>query len=174
MVLKNVLVLLWFSCLVCFLGTGSALAKDLKIGVVDLQSALNQSSKGKAARAEFSRRANELQAHIEQKQRALETMKNELLAKLSVLSEKASAEKEKQYQEKLKDFQRFYRDAQDELRAKDQELTGHLLRELQTIVAQIGQQGGYTIILERGESSVIFMDKDIDITRAVINTFNKS
>lgn len=149
-------------------------AKEVRIGVVDLQKALNESTKGAQARAEFSRRASELQKQIEQRQKQLEAMKNELASKSSVLSAQARAEKERAYQEKLKDFQRFYRDAQDELRSKDQELTGTLLQEIQALIASIGQKGGYTIILERGESSVLFMDKEVDITQAVIEAFNKS
>lgn len=152
----------------------NAAAKEIRIGVVDLQRALNESTRGAQARAEFSKRASELQKQIEQRQKQLETMKNELASKASVLSAQARAEKERAYQDKLKDFQRFYRDAQDELRSKDQELTGSLLQEIQSLIASIGQKGGYTVILERGESSVLFMDKDVDITQAVIEAFNKT
>jgi outer membrane protein len=148
-------------------------AKEARIGVVDLQKALNESNKGAQARAEFSKRASELQKQIEQRQKQLETMKNELASKSSVLSAQARADKERVYQERLKDFQRFYRDSQDELRSRDQELTGALLQQIQAIIVSIGQKGGYTVILERGESSVLFMDKAIDITQAVIEAFNK-
>lgn len=152
----------------------AASAKEVRIGVVDLQKALNESTRGAQARATFSKRATELQKQIEQRQKQLEDIKNELASKGSVLSEKSRSEKERVYQEKLKDFQRFYRDSQDELRSRDQELTGGLLREIQSIVTSMGQKGGYSVILERGESSVLFMDKEVDITQAVIDAFNKS
>jgi outer membrane protein len=167
-----------FLMMLVFLSAGlfpkGASAKEVRIGVVDLQKALNESTRGAQARATFSKRATELQKQIEQRQKELEAMKNELASKASVLSEKARGEKERVYQEKLKDFQRFYRDAQDELRSKDQELTSALLRDIQSIVASIGQKGGYSVILERGESSVLFADKEVDITQAVIDAFNKS
>jgi Skp family chaperone for outer membrane proteins len=56
------------------------------------------------------------------------------------------------------------------LRQKENEMTGLILRDLEKVVAEVGKNEKFTLILER--SQVLYTDQGIDITTKVIDLFN--
>ncbi len=71
-----------------------------------------------------------------------------------------------------RDLRRKLEDSDAELRKKDQELTGDILKELAVVIQEIGEREGYTVILENSSSSVLYGAKSIDITDEVIKAFD--
>ena len=51
---------------------------------------------------------------------------------------------------------------------------GNIIKELKKIVAQIGKEEGYSIILEKAESGVMFHSDEIDLTNTLIKRFNET
>jgi len=90
-----------------------------------------------------------------------------------MLTPDAKAQKEREYQQKLKDFQRFTKDSQDQLQQQDSQFTHRILREVLDVVRAEGKKEGYTMILEKSESSLIYADKSIDMTDQVIKLYNQ-
>ncbi len=159
--------------LVCFLFTvSSAFSADSKIGFVDLQKALNFSQAGKAAKESISKKVKDYEGSIEGKKAELKTLKDELEKQAVLLSEQARGEKERDYQQKLKDFQRFTKDIQEELQRSDADYTRQILEKVLKVVAEMGEKQGYTVILEKSESSLLYADDKIDLTDAVIKAFD--
>jgi Skp family chaperone for outer membrane proteins len=62
------------------------------------------------------------------------------------------------------------RDFQEELRHKEGEMTGIILKELEKVVTEVGKSEKFTLILER--SQVLYSDQGIDITSKVIELYN--
>ena len=54
----------------------------------------------------------------------------------------------------------------------DAELTSGIVEQLYGIVAEIGAQKGYTMVLESSSGALLYNDKSIDITDAVIKAHN--
>lgn len=150
----------------------SVSAAEIKIGYVDLQKALNTSEAGKAAKEKIGKTVQEYQGTVEERQKELKKIKDDLDKQALVLSEEARAGKEREYQLKLKDYQRFTKDIQEELQQKDADYTRQILEDLLKVVKEIGQKEGYTLVLEQTESSVLYADSKIDLTEKVISTFN--
>jgi outer membrane protein len=67
-------------------------------------------------------------------------------------------------------YQRAMGDQQQELRQKEGEMTGDILKELEKIVVEVGKADKFTIILER--SQILYSDQATDITNKVIEVFN--
>jgi Skp family chaperone for outer membrane proteins len=67
-------------------------------------------------------------------------------------------------------YQRTMGDHQQDLRQKEGELTGDILKDLQQIVTDIGKSEKFTLIFER--SQILYNDQAIDITSKVIETYN--
>lgn len=149
-----------------------ALAKDVKIGFVDLQKALNLSESGKAAKEQIKAKVAGYDAEVKAKQEELKKLKEDLEKQAMLLSEEARNEKERDYQQKVKDYQRFTKDIQEELQQADADFTRKILEELFTVVQEIGKQGGYTIILEKTESAMLYGDASVDLTDQLIKAFN--
>lgn len=148
--------------------------KAMKIGYIDLQRALNESDAGKEAKATFNKRVEELQKVLDEKQNELKKLQDEMEKQKGLLTPEARAEKEKVYQQKLKDVQRFAKDSQEELQQKDAEMTKKILRDLRDIIKKIGNEEGYTIILERGDAFVLYAAEGVDITEKVIKAYGKT
>jgi len=149
-----------------------AMANDVKIGYVDLQKALNLSEAGQAAKGKIAEKVKDYQGTIESRQAELKNLKDELEKKELLLSEEARSEKERDYQQKLKDFQRFTKDVQDELQQKDADYTKSILEEIFKVIQEVSEKGGYTLVLEKTESSILYAADQIDLTNAVIEAYD--
>jgi len=77
---------------------------------------------------------------------------------------------EQQYTRKLRDFQDDYKNTRDTLQEKDNEITGAIVRDLATIVRQIGERSGYTMVMEKG--NLLWATPATDITDEVIRGYD--
>jgi outer membrane protein len=77
---------------------------------------------------------------------------------------------EQQYTRKLRDFQDDYKSTRETLQEKDNEITGAIVRDLATIVRQIGQKNGYTMVMEKG--NLLWAVPSVDITDDVIRDYD--
>lgn len=150
----------------------SALAADFKIGIVDLQKALNESSAGKKAKDQFKGEFDKMQNGLKGEKDALDRLKDDLDKKSVVLNDDQRKTKMEDFERRRRDLRRKLEDSDAELRKKDQELTGSILKDLAVVIQEIGEREGYTVILENSSSSVLYGSKSIDITESVIKAFD--
>ena len=150
----------------------SVSAADLKIGYIDLQKALNQSEAGKAAKDKIAQRVKDHEATIDARQKELKKIKDDLDKQGLLLSEDARAAKERDYQQKLKEFQRLTKDAQEEVQQKDSDFTRQILEEMSKVIQEFGAREGYSMILEKTESAVLYADDKSDLTERVIKAYD--
>ena len=165
-----------FGTLLGLLFPALALAQEgplLKIGYVDLQRALTQSEAGEKAKAVFKAEVDKMEASLQKRKGEVEKLKEELEKKGLLLNEEEREGLGRDYRQKLRDFESLYKASQEELKIKDRNLTARLLEELYQIVQEIGEKGGYTLILEGNNTVVIYGAKAIDLTEEVIKTYNQ-
>ena len=152
----------------------AAMATDaMKVGYVDLQKALNLSAVGKAAKEKMRAKFKDYDADVQKKQEELKKLKEDLEKQAMLLSAEARAAKERDYQQKVKDYQRMTKDIQEELQQADQDYTRKILEEIFKVVQNVGKQEGYTLVLEKTESSILYASDSIDLTERVIQTYDK-
>lgn len=150
-----------------------ALAQDVKVGFVDLQKALNLSQSGQAAKEQIKQKVESYDAQVKAKQEELQKLKESLEKQAMLLSEEARGNKEREYQQKVKDYQRYAKDIQEELQQADADFTRKILEQLFEVVQDIGKKEGYTMILEKTESAMLYGDSSIDLTDKVIQAFDQ-
>ena len=150
-----------------------ALAQSQKIAYVDLQKALNLSAAGKEAKEQIKTKVQSYDADVQQRQEELKKLKDDLEKQAMLLSEEARNAKERDYQQKVKDYQRFTKDIQESLQQTDADLTRKILERLLKVVQEVGKSEGYTLVLEKTESSIVYADESIDISDEVIKAFDK-
>lgn len=173
----KVCILIFF--LLCSVAVSTALtegrasaAEIAKIGYVDLRVALNESEAGKKAKVELESLIKTKQSSIDDKGKSIEKLKAELEKQASVLSGDAKKSKEEEIERLVRDYQRLVQDSQAEVKKKEAELTAGILKELREVVDKIGQDEGYSLILENVENIILYSKKDLDITDKVIKGFN--
>jgi outer membrane protein len=159
-----------------FLAASPVFAADasLKIGLVDLFRAVNESDQGKKAKSELEAIIKGKQESLEEKGKAIEKLKGELDKQAGVLSAEAKKGKEEEMERLAREYQRTVADSQNDIRKKEGELTGRIVKDLRDIVLSIAQEESYTLILEKAEGLILFADKNLDITDSVIKRFDES
>ena len=162
-VLVGMILLGWF---------GSVLGADLKVAYVDIQKAVNDSNAGKEAKKAITKDVEKFQHLVADKQKELQTLKESLDKQALMLTPDARANKEKEYQSKLREFQRWGEDTQNEVNQKRIEMERNISGALIKVIQKIGADEGYTVILEKNESIVLYVAKSIDITDRVIKAYD--
>jgi len=145
---------------------------DLKLGCVDISRAVNESNAGKEAKKAITKEVEKFQRIIGDKQKELQTMKESLEKQGPMLTPEARATKERDYQTKLRDFQRWGEDNQNEINQKRTEMERIIAIGLQKIIKKVGEDEGYTLILEKNENIVLHASKAIDLTDRVIKVYD--
>lgn len=152
----------------------TASAAELKIGVVDLQKAMELSEAGQKAKAMFQKKIDRVQQDLKAKQDQLALLKEELDRQSVMLSDEARMEKQSSYQLGLKDFKRLYEDAQEELRREDAKLSEKILKDLEAVIEDYGQKQKYDLIMEKTQSGLMYRNSNLDITSKIILLYDDS
>jgi outer membrane protein len=151
---------------------GSVWAADLKIAVVDMQRALNECDAGKKAKEQVKAKFEKAQEQLKRQREELDKARDDFDKKALVLKEEQRRDMEKDFEAKSLDFKRKYEDFQRDLKRTDSELTSGIVEQLYGIVAEMGQQKGYTVVLEASSGAILYSDKTVDITDDVIKLHN--
>lgn len=170
--LKSTVVCLLVSVVACF-SASAADSGELKIGIMNVQKVLVQSNAGLAAKEKFEKRKNELEASFSTDQEALQELKNTIDKKSSVWSKEKKEEKILEFNKMRRDLQTKTKDGQMEMkRLQDNELEP-IIKELEQVVNDFGDEQGYSMILD-SKNGVVFYDKAHDISDALIKELNKA
>jgi len=145
---------------------------QVRVAVVDLQRALNETEDGRRAKTQLKRLFKSRQKGLDDKQNELKKMKEDIEKQKNVLSQPALQKKLEVYQQAFVELQTVYVDYQRELASKEAELTKVIIVRMENILRRLGQAEGYTLILERGEAGVMWVPSNLDVTDAVIQRYN--
>jgi outer membrane protein len=152
------------------LTTAGTARADIRLAYVDIQRALNLCRAGKDAKVDFRGRIERLQSQLEGQQSEVERLKDELQKKGALMQPDQRQNLEDEYTRKLRQFEDNYKNSRDELQQKDSEITGAIVRDLATVVRQVSQKDGYTMVFEKG--SLLWAIPSIDITDEVVRAYD--
>lgn len=147
-----------------------AWAQQIKIGLIDVQRVLSDSNAGKKAREKFQAQVKKTEADLLRQKQEMEKLKADMDKKGPLLKDDDRKNLEKELQRKYVSYQQDMRDSQEELQQKERAMTGEILKELETIVNEVGKNEKFTLILER--SQLLYSDQAVDITTKVVELYN--
>jgi outer membrane protein len=161
----------WLLALCLFLFADVSWSQEkIKIGFIDIQRAITESQSGKRAKERFQAHVKKAETDLLKEKQELDRLKAELDKKGPLLKDEERRNLEADLQRRYVNYQRSMTDQQQELRQKETEMTGDILKELERIVNEIGKAEKFTLILER--SQILYSDQAIDITNRVIEAYN--
>ncbi len=159
--------------LVAIAAVGTAAQDDgVRIGVVDLDQALNSTEEGKAAREEMARKQREAEASVQPMMERFRDLQEELKAKKFVLSENALYQKQLDLVELKNQVDSQLKELDGKLKVDQERLVAPLRKKLIGIVEALGRDQGFTMIVERGTPGLLYSREALDITDMVIKRFN--
>ncbi len=143
---------------------------EVKIAYVDIQRALNECNAGKRARSNIRSEAERVQARLQREQAEAQALKDELDKKGMLMPPDQRQNLEDELAKKARSFQDDVKNERDELHQKDNEATTAIVRDLAAVVRQLGEKGGYTVVMEKG--GLLWAIPSADITDEVIRSYD--
>lgn len=145
---------------------------EIKIGSVDIQKAINECNAGRDAKKALTQEIDKFQRLIAERQKELQEAKESLEKQNLMLTPESREMKEKELQGKFREFQRWGEDKQNEINQRRMAMEKTISTGLQMVIQKIGNDEGYTLILEKNETIVLFASHSLDMTDRVIKAYD--
>jgi outer membrane protein len=145
-----------------------------KTGFVNVQEVMVTSTIGKKEAEDFGSSIEKTKAALQEREAELKKLKDDLEKQRPLLKEESINEKETAYQKKLRDYQIMVKDSNEELQAKEQELQKKMIPEILKLVQAIGEKEKYSMIVDYSLIPLAYHAKENDITKRVLDEFNKT
>ncbi len=150
-----------------------AAGSSLKIGFIDLQTAITQSETGRKFVDEMKKEEENLGSALEQKGKAFVAAKDEYEKKRDVMDEKTRGRKEKELADMYSEVQKMRSESNAKLNEQANAAKAPILRRVHDITDKIGRDEKYDFIFEK--SSLIFVGNEKeDLTRRIAAELDKS
>ena len=143
-----------------------------KIGVVDFQSAIQQTKEGQAAQKKLDTAYQQKKTAIAAMETQLRQMQSDYEKQASILADSARKAKEQELLAAQSQYQQAYQQSEQEMQALYGQLMQNLLDKMKMICTQIGKEKGYTLIIEKG--AVVFSTDAIDLTSELFKRYDSS
>jgi outer membrane protein len=144
---------------------------EFKVGTVDIQKAINECVAGREAKRALSQEIEQFERLTAEKQKGLQDLQDSL-EKQVILTPDARKAKEMDLQTKFRGFQRWEEDRRNEITQKRLEMEKTISIGLLKVIQKIGADEGYTLVLEKNETIVLFSSQAMDMTDRVIKAYD--
>ena len=147
-------------------------AKDVRVGVIDIQAAVTGTKEWKKEFASFKTKFEKEKVLIAAKEKQLKKMIEDLNKQSMVLSPELKKKKGEALLKKKKDFERHVQDKNEEFAKSEKAITSIILKKMVKIVKDLGESKKFTMILERKIG--LYFDQSVDLTALATRTYNKT
>ncbi len=154
-----------------------ALAENpLKVGVINLQSAIVGTKDGQKAANDIQARFNPKKADLDKRQGEIAQLQDQLNRGRNTLSEDARQKLVREIDQKTKSLNRDTEDARAELDQQEQKIMNELGSRIVAVIDKYAKDNGYVMILDVSspQTPVMYASNTIDITRDIIELYDKN
>ena len=149
-----------------------ALAKELRIGVVDIEGIINNSPDYKRVEGSLKKKQEELGKPLQQREQELSQQLQEYQkqAQAGIIKEEAKKQKESELQKKFEDIQKSKDTASRSFQEYYQQQLKPMMEKLNKAVEQVAGDDNLDVVFAKG-AVVTLKDKSLDITDKVREKF---
>lgn len=148
-----------------------AMAKDLRIGVVDMQRAVSETDEGKAAESRLMGVKKKLEDELNRKIKELQEEDATLRKSSAILKDEEKRRRIGDLQKKFDSLQKRYMDAERELMQKKTDAMMKISKKLNKIIQVVAEKDKYDFIFNG--AAVLWAPRYVDITNEVIRRYNQ-
>jgi len=120
----------------------------VKIGVVDIESAMYEVEEGRRARTTLEAKRDEYLAERDRRQGEINRKQEELDAQAVMLSPDALREREEELYKLVMEGQMYVYETEQEIMALNTQLFGDILEKMESICKAVAAEDGYTMIVD--------------------------
>jgi len=143
-----------------------------KIGVINFEKILKESSAGKMTQKVISEKGGEFQKKLTIEKNQLDEMKKAFEREALVLSPEKQQDKQREFRIRVNDFKKMQETFAREFKQLEVKHLNQMQKDVFEIANKIGKEEGYLLILERKTAGIIYNPSQIDITDKVIKKYN--
>lgn len=154
---------------IVFGAVGAEAQTPLKIGYINSQEILANSSEAAAAQRQFDQEMQGYQAEIEQLEQELTGMQQDLQRQQLTLSADARAAREERLQTRLAEYQRRTQELTQLAERRRAELIQPVMDQVNQVIETVRAEGQYHLVLDLAAGSIVAADPALDLTQDVIS-----
>jgi outer membrane protein len=147
-------------------------ADPVKIGVIDFEKIMKESSAGKMNQQRLNTRGTELKDKLEREKQQLDQIGESFEKEALVLSDEKKREREREFRNQIEDFKIMQQDYANELKNMEIRMINDMQKAVYDIANDLGKKEKYTLIIEKKNAGVIYIPEQVDITDTVIKKYN--
>ena len=156
-----------------------------KIGVINIQAAIANTTEGKKALADLQAKYQPRQQELTRQQQEIQQLQDDLQKKATTLSDEEQLRMRRQIDEKTKTFNRVSQDFQEDFRTDRQDFINRVGQRMLKIIENYAQKDGYALIMDAnvpvtsadnqvldGSLQFYFVGKDVNVTDEIVKLYD--
>lgn len=143
------------------------------VGYVDMQQVLDSSSMGQRAQEKLKKQFEPQGQELGTEEQAIRQLQQTLERDKPLMSKKQVEKKEAEIQELIEGFQKKAMEAQQALLKEQQKLGAAIIAPAREAVTEVAKKEKISVVLERNQAGVLYLDEALNITEAVIKVMDK-
>jgi Skp family chaperone for outer membrane proteins len=148
-----------------------------KIGIVNLQVAMQNTNEGKAAVADLQKRfIDPRTTELTGKQNDIKDMTDRLQRGGNTMSQTAKDELQRQIDAKTKSFQRDVEDYNADRDEEERKILDDLVVKMRTVIEKYALENGFRVILDSSNANngVLWWANEADVTQQMVEAYDKT
>lgn len=150
----------------------SSAADVAKIGVINFERVIKQSSAGKVMQSELKARWTELKEKLDSEKKRVDEKALEFERESLLLSPEKKRDREREIRDLYGHLKKTSADYTEDMRLMETKRVNKIQQDVFKLVNEMGKKEGYLMILERKIGGVIYIPDQVDVTDAVIKAYN--
>jgi outer membrane protein len=150
----------------------SVAADTAKIGVINFEQIMKESSAGKMNQKTLNARGQELKDKLEKEKQVLDDISRSFEREALVLSDEKKRERERDFRNQIEDFKIMQQEYANELKNLEIKMINEMQKAVFDIANELGKKENYLMIIERKNAGIIYIPDHVDITDIVIKKYN--
>lgn len=146
-------------------------AEALKIGVVDIQSAIDASHHVKEINKKLEKEFGPIQTDLNALQNEIRSMEERFMKDSAIMSEDEARRLQQKVGEKKSRLKFEHSELQRKVQMRQQELSMPLMKLVEEVISELQSEGGYDLILHK--QMTLHFNEKYDLTQKITEKLNK-
>jgi outer membrane protein len=147
-------------------------AAQTKVAVINLQRAVLESDEIQKASAAMEAKYKPRQQKLDEVQRELQSIQQQLQAGAGKLTQQAEADLNAQGQRKQRELTRMNEDLQSDVNGERNEILGKSTQRMTEVVKKLAEEKGYDVVVD--VSNTVYFKAALEITAEALAAYNKA
>lgn len=143
-------------------------ADEKPLAVVDSQRIAEEYEAARDAQEQYQKFLRELELEVEEREKVLTAMAEEIDSQKMLLGEDALATKMQAFEQKRAEYFQFRESIDQRAEAEYKAKISPILDQIKLIVERLGKEQGYGIVVDSAALAVLYIDSDYDLTNSVL------